>query len=206
MIPQQRLSTVTFYDNIMLADPQPSNVISREWGGTALNDGSDGLEVKIWTCTVIPSGIPLVPDEIVVYADDVLPTVVFTALDVSEISLAFDQNMRPFVAYVSQGNAKFYWYDSLIEGTRITDLPIGSSSPRCTLDDHRATQLSTSDIILAYIQNGNLYFRAQRDRYEVQYLLYADINLDIISPTIHYVKMNLINRLQFSIRGNFGGS
>jgi len=203
MIPEERLSTTLVYDNLLLPNPQPSELVSRELGGVALNDPSQGLAVKVWTCTTVVSANPLVPDQIVVFADDVPQASLFSAFGVSEVSLAFDQNMRPFVAFVTQGNAKFYWYDSLLEEAVISDLPSGSTSPRCTLDDHRARQTGNSDIIMVYIHDGNFCFRAERDRYEIEYVLIEDVNLQIISPTIQWVAFNLNYRLQFSLRGNF---
>lgn len=205
MIPQNRLSTTVIFDNLVTPDPQPSNLVSRELGGVALQDPSQGMRVKVWTCTVILSGDPMIPDQVQVEAADVPAVTVFSALSITEVSLAFDQNMRPFVAFVSEGIAKFYWYDTVIEGTRISDLPAGSTTPRCTLDDTRALQDGNSDIILTYIDDGNLYYRQERDRYTVAYLLYPDINLDIISPAIQYVAMQINYRLQWSIRGNFYG-
>lgn len=198
MIPQNVLSTTTIYGQLLLEDPQPHRNVSREWGGVALQDPSQGTMVKVWTCTVIG-------DNIVVYADDVPETVLFTAPGTTEASLAFDQNMRPFVAFVQAGQAKYYWYDSLIEDTVITNLPTGSTSPRATLDDHRQLELNTSDIIMVYIRDGNLYFRMQRDRYLVERLLYPDINLVLIAPRIRYVAMNRVHRLQILIEGVFHG-
>ena len=154
--------------------------------------------VKIWTCTVVG-------DSIVVYADDIPETVLFNAPGTTEVSLAFDQNMRPFVAFVQAGQAKYYWYDSLIADTVITNLPTGSTSPRATLDDHRQLELNTSDIIMVYIRDGNLYFRMQRDRYLVERLLYPDINLVLIAPRIRYVAMNRVHRLQILMEGVFHG-
>lgn len=205
VIPEQRLSTEIIFSSTMVENPQPTPLLSRERGGVALQDPSQGLQVRVWECTTISSGDLAIPDQVIVYAEGIEPVVLFSALEVTEVSLAFDQNMRPFVAFVSVGAAKYYWYDSAIEDARISDLPAGSSSPRATLDDHRLLQSGTSDIIMVYIRDGNLYFRAERDRYTVEYLLRADINLEIISPTVHYIAMNHVNRLQISVRGNFYG-
>lgn len=199
MIPEQRLSTAEQFAPLVTPNPQPSLVQSRQLGGVGLSDPSQGLDVKVWTCEVQGTAI-------IVYAHDVLPVTLFNRADVTEVSLAFDQNMRPFVAFVQAGVAKFYWYDSLIENYAFTDLPAGSTTPRATLDDHRSSQLNTSDIILTYIHDGNLYFRAQRDRYLIQYLLYGDLNLDLINPQIQWVSMQENFRLQFKIRGTFYGS
>lgn len=198
MLPDNTFSSEVLFALPEVSNPEPSLLESREWGGVALLNSNLGLRVKIWTCTLQGSNV-------VVYADDVPPSTVFTREDITELSLAFDQNMRPFITFVEAGVAKFYWYDSLIEDFRFTDLPAGSTSPRATLDDHRRTQLNTSDIILTYIEDGNLYYRQERDRYGVEYVLYPDINLAIISPVIQYVCMNEIGRLQWSVRGNFYG-
>lgn len=198
MIPENRLSTVPVPGQIFISNPQPSLTESREWGGIALNDPSQGLRVKEWTCVIVG-------DNIQIGAVGVPFVTVFTAPDTTEVSLAFDQNMRPFVAFVQAGQAKFYWYDSLLEQPVITNLPVGSTSPRATLDDHSPLQTGTSDIILVYLLNGNLYFRQERDRYLTQRLLYADVNLVLVAPSIQYITMNDRNRLQIVLKGAFHG-
>lgn len=205
MIPENRLSTTTIYDTLMMLDPQPSDLVSRQMGGVALNDPTQGLWIKPWTCTTVPSDDPLLPDLIRVFADDVPPATVLTDFAVTQVSLAFDQNMRPTIAFVANGVPKLYWYDSLIEQPVVTILAVGVTTPRVTLDDHREMQVNTSDIILTYIRDGNLYFRMQRDRFLIERLLKADINLEIANPSIVYVAMNNSYRLQWFIRGNFYG-
>lgn len=198
MIPQDVLSTQAITAPLILPDPQPNPLLSREYGGVALNDSSQGLQVKVWSCTVLGT-------DIVVYADDVNPTIIIPGVDATEVSLAFDQNMRPFIAYVEAGITKFYWFDTSIPGPTTTTLGSDITTPRATLDDHRQTQNASSDIVLVYIRDGNLYFRQQRERYEVEHLLYADINLDIINPQVRCVGMNMIWRLQIEVDGTFYG-
>ncbi len=200
MIPEERLSTELVYAPFIVPDPEPSALVSRELGGIALSDPSQGLEIKVWTATVVPGN----PDQIQVGADDVAPVTITSAFNVTNISLAFDQNMRPTIAYVAAGQAYLYWYDSFIEDYATTVLP-DISTPCVTLDDHRPSQLANSDIILAYVRDGNLYFKAQRDRYTVEYLLYPDINIGLPSPEVVAVGMGTNYRLQFRIRGNFYG-
>ena len=190
MIPENRLSTTTIYNTLMMPDPQPSDLVSRQMGGVALNDPTQGLWIKSWTCDTVPSEDPMVPDLIRVFADDVSPTTVLTDFTVTQVSLAFDQNMRPTIAFVASGIPKLYWYDSLIEQPVITELDVTITTPRVTLDDHRELQVNTSDIILTYIRDGNLYFRMQRDRFLIERLLKADLNLEIANPSIVYVAMN----------------
>lgn len=204
MIPQQRLSTETFIAETEILNPQPSQLVSRELGGVALQDPSQGLEVKVWTARLTVHEDPLTPNFVELFADDVPPIIPLTGLGITEVSLAFDQNMRYALAYVQAGVAKLFWYDTAVEGYVTDEFP-GAISPRITLDDHRDMELAASDIILAYIQDGNLYFRAQRDRFTQAYLLLADLNDIAISPTIEHVCMNRLGRLQFKIRGNFYG-
>jgi hypothetical protein len=158
-------------------------------GGVALNDPSQGMLVKVWTLT-------LDGDDVVVSAADVSPVVLFTQSGITELSLAFDQNMRPTVAFVAGGQATIWWFDS-VEGDQVfTNLPSGSLNPRVTLDDKRAMQIQAgvTDVILAYIRSNNLYFRAQRDRYLIEYLLAAGVN-----RTLRKVAMNDKLRLQFEM-------
>lgn len=203
MIPEQRLSTELIFNQLTLPTKQPSASVAREWGGVALSNATQGLLVKVWTATIGPGN-----SSVYIEAPDVPISLLFTDVNITEISLAFDQNAHPTVAYVSAGVAKLYWYDTVVQDFVKSTLQslvgfAGASSPRCTLDDHRQLQLGTSDIIVVFVQDGNLYFAAQRDRYGVRYLLYPDINLAIVNPSVEYVCMNESLRLQIKIRGNF---
>jgi hypothetical protein len=159
--------------------------VDYERGGVALRDASQGLDVKDWK-------LRFVSPEVRISADGVAETVLFSEAGITEVSLAFDQNMNPVVAYVQTGTAKIRWYDSLAEAQVISTLPAGSVSPRLSLDDKRALQSGTSDVILAYVRDDALYFRAQRDRFEVEYLL-----KEAVGGLLVRIGMNTIGRLQF---------
>ena len=169
MIPNQQLSSVgAFSEFLFPRDEITTRFVSKELGGVALFDPSQGLRVKAWTARYNGSAIT-------VEADDVPPVTVITPGEgVQEISLAFDQNMQPSIAYTQIEEdeliAKHYWFDALIQGYRTTNYP-GALSPRITLDDKRPMSVATNDIILTYVRDNNLYFRAQRDRYTIEYLL-----------------------------------
>ena len=199
MIPMGRLSTVAapapFQDPDSLNTP--NFLTAYEQGGVDLSDASQGLLVKRWTATynaetgAIDLSAPGVPQ-----------TTIFTALGVTELDLAFDQNMRPFFTYVQDGQAKFRWYDTVLGANRITDLNVADYNPRCCLDDKREmqTSLGSNDIILAYMRGGSLYYRQQRDRYENEYLLYAGVNAKFLR-----MGMSKTYRLQFYFEGILGG-
>jgi hypothetical protein len=145
-----------------------SSLVAYDLGPVALNDSSEGLDVQVWTCSV--SG-----DDIVIESDTHAQSVLFTAAGTSQVSLTFDQNGAPFVAFVQAGEAKFWWYDTLINDYTITTLPAGSLTPRATLDERRIPNLGNGDIILAYVLDGDLVYRQQRDRYQTEYLLRENV-------------------------------
>lgn len=198
MIPNSSLSQITipgFW--IPPDDLENDSLRDYELGGIDLNDPSFGLRFQVWTLT-------LMNDDVVISAPTVPLTVLFTRTGITELSLAFDQNMNPFVAFVENGVAKFWWYDTVVSQQVFSSLPANSITPRTCLDDKRETQTNSSDIILAYLLNDNLYFRAERDRYSVQYLL----KTGVFNPTsglparLKRVGMTDQNRLQFLLQSD----
>ena len=154
-------------------------------GGVALNDSSQGLIVKTWMALIVGN-------DIVIEAPGVAPFTILTIPGVIWVALAFDQAMRAFVAYVTPTDAKYYWYDTSIAGYTTSTLPAGTTRVFASLDDNRPSQSSTSDIILSYVRAGVLYFRAQRDRYTVEYMLGPFVGKLIQAG------MSTVNRYQFS--------
>lgn len=192
MIPENRLSTTPVYAAFRNPDSieRPSTLVDYELGGRALNDPSEGLEVHRWTVRYDPE-----TGAVSVFAPGVIEETIFTALGITQLGLAFDQNMRPFVAFVQNGRAKFFWYDTVLGETLITELPVDARTPQCCMDDKREMQTSqgSNDVIIAYLRGTGLYFRQQRDRYEVEYLLTASAP----GTKLLRIGMNQGFRLQF---------
>lgn len=188
-LPENILSTVPIKGKYLYPDNLDSSaLISYELGGIGLNNPSKGLQYQVWTCEYISGRVRLSAPNQVSSID------IFEAPDITELSLAFDQNMRPFIAYMQADTAKFYWYDTLTAQAIHTDLPAGSICPCACLDDKRSMQVSASDIILAYIRNRTLYMRRQRDRYGVEYSLATPIDAKLLK-----IGMTNKNRLQFKL-------
>src|SRR5690554_5367368 len=167
-----------------------------ELGGVALNDPSQGLMVKVWHAFAThdhDTGVVTVWVE----APGVPATALFSGVGITEIALAFDQNMNPFVAYHQGDDAKIYWYDPTIPGMTHTTLPSGIRTMRCTMDERRSAFVADSDIVLSYIRAGNLCVRYQRDRYQTEYVLRAGVgaNCQLVS-----MARNRGNRLQWRLR------
>lgn len=143
-----------------------------EYGGVAIQDPSQGYNVKIWTARISQGG-----KYILIGAPGVAETVWYTSEYgyLTEVSLAFDQNMRPVIAFVELNQCKFQWYDTSIEQQVVTTLVAGTANPRASMDEKRPYFGTTNDVILSYLRDGNLYVRVGRDRYEVEYLIQEDI-------------------------------
>lgn len=186
MIPQQLLSGVPVPTLYLTPDDATYHaLIDYERGGTALHDAGTGMNVRTWR-------LFLDGNDVKIDASGVAAAIEFSGADITELSLAFDQNMNPVIAYVQASAAKLYYYDTVLEAYTHLTLAAGVTSPRVCLDDKRALQNAASDVILAYLRAGNLYFRAQRDRYLVEYLLKTGV-----SDPLRKVGMNKGNRLQF---------
>lgn len=164
-------------------------LLDYERGGVDIGDSSEGLNVKDWTGTY-DSG------DFILEASGVSPTVVLSVPNVREFGFTFDQNMRVFLAYELEDDTSwFYWYDTVGSDFATTQLPDGSHSLRCSIDDKRSLQSNSSDIILSYLRDSSLYFRAQRDRYETEYLLTTGLGTKIQVQS----GMNNVGRFQFAL-------
>lgn len=190
MLPDNALSTEPVPGTYLHPDGLVTSPLQDyELGGVALNDPSEGLQVKVWTCFVDGTNIMIQPAG---GASEAL----FEAPGTTEVALAFDQNMRPAVAFKQAGVCKLRWYDTAVGEQVITSFA-GVDNIRLALDDKRPTQNAANDIIMAYTKGGNLYFRAQRDRFGVEYLLEANIG----PGRLLRLGMTTANRLQFEFAG-----
>lgn len=141
-----------------------SGLIDREMGGVAVGDASQGLNGWLWTIEVVGS-------DVILTREGEPSIVLLVQAGIVDIALAFDQNMRPALAW--QDDQEHIWlrvYDSVTQVFVTTDFGIGRS-PRLTLDDKREVALSTSDIIFAYISNTKLCYRQQREAYLIEHII-----------------------------------
>ncbi len=156
-----------------------------EEGPIHLQDPSQGLQYQIWRARIVA-------DTVYITSATTPETPVITVRGIQEVSLAFDQNARSVVLYLVQGNMWLYWHDPTIQQYTHTLLETGVISPRASLDDKREMQRDNSEIILAYVKDGNLYYRGQRDRYQIPYLLQTGV-----AGRLMRIGMNINYRFQF---------
>lgn len=186
MMPENMLSTTPVPGDFLYPDNFEYHALrDYEWGGIGLQDPSLGLFVQVWVLSLDGA-------DVVVEAPNTAPTTLFTGDGITELSLAFDHNMNPFVAFVQNGVARYWWFDTLTSNQVLSDLPIGSTNPRAAHDDKRYLERNTSDIILAYVRAGSLYMRMQRERYTIEY----ELATGVLFP-LQKIGMSDKNRLQF---------
>lgn len=139
------------------------DITDYETGGVAVNDPSEGLQYQIWRARILENNSIIVLD-----AENIPEFTIIQGANITEVSLTFDSNMNPAIAYVEDGLPKFYWFDTLAGMQVTTDYP-GIVTPRVSLDDKRPMQSAIRDVIFTYIRDGQVYYRQQRDRYTIEY-------------------------------------
>lgn len=165
-----------------------------ELGGVALNDSSQGLQVKNWRIRLVGNEVRISADP---YASE---TVLFSETGITELSLAFNQNMAPNVAYVALGITKLYWYSTALGAMTTTTFSSDIYSPFLTMDDKRsvATLLNWNDVLMFYLRSDLLCYRQQRESFGTERVLQT---LSGTSGFIAKVGMNKGLRVQIEIGG-----
>lgn len=185
-IPENRISTILQEAPYFSPDDLArESLTDYEQGGFDLLDTTQDMSFQRWTLTYNDPNVT-------VTAENSNGGLLFSLPGITELSLAFDQNMNPFVTYVVGGQAWYWWFNPQLTQQEHVQMQSSVLNPRCCLDDKRIGQVSASDIILAYVLNNNLYYREQRDRFEIEYLLQAGVS------NLYSVGMGEHLRLQFS--------
>ena len=162
-------------DNALSSQSVPSSIIGAralgiglktdyEDGPIGIADASQGLYVQVWGGQAFDLGV-FIESNATGRID------IMSALNITTMSFTFDQNGRVVVVYTQYGNTRIWWYDTTLSDYTTSTIGTGITSPKVFLDEKRPIFAASSDIILGYIKNDNLYFRQQRDRYEIEYLL-----------------------------------
>ena len=167
--------------------------VDYENGGPTLGVGSDDVSYE-WQATSDGTSI-------MVGRTGVSPVLVTTDTAITEVSLAFDQTMRPHVAYVAGGVAKFRWWNSLASAYE-TMVLTGARTPRCCTDEKRAGFSADRDLILTYIRGASLYVRVQRERFQIEHELVPTLPPGVFiteATGIISFGLNRANRLQWRL-------
>jgi hypothetical protein len=184
MIPNNAFTTPTPIVSAFLPpkDEPYQPLTSKSRGGVALNDASEGRDYQNWVVSYNGSDILVAPQG---------GSTVFTltVAGVLSVSLAFDNNMNPVIAWMDSVGAKLYWYNN----TNFVTTPFAATSCRVTIDDVRDFYNANSDVIFAYTYAGTLHWRQQRDQYATEYTVGSTTGL------LQKVGLSELNRLQFQL-------
>lgn len=190
MIPENNLSHRPIYGAFLVPE-KAEPLVDFERGGVDLLDTSQGLQVYIWKCYYRDNWI-CIDNDIVIHK-------LISVENVKSLSLSFNFNMHPVIAYTVEREDKerstfLYWYDTGQAAQITTDYGVEYKTPQVSLDDHRLHQSANADIIFAYIKDDNLYYRQQRDRFLIERLLQEDVG----DVELTQIGMTTKNRFQFA--------
>lgn len=166
--PENRLSTQRLPAKFIGAGRKYtfSLVDTYEDGPVAYQDPSEGMAYQVWRAYL--------EDEVVwIEAENKERELLLPSPEdnpVEAISIAFNQNADLHYVWQQGGVTRLHYYDTVTSQMQTMVLP-DCVTPRLTMDDKRSTQNENNDIILSYLRNDKLYFRMQRDRFGVEYLL-----------------------------------
>lgn len=190
MLPENRLSSTPVIGAFLGANAQPQPDARRSLcsGAKDIQDPSYGHNYQIWECDVISNNITI-------SSPTTAPVIWHSAPDITKTSLAFDMNMFPYVAFVEAGETKLVWYDTSISSKTVTSFGSDVQDVLLSIDETRQRYANVSDIIMAYLRSGVLYYRYQRDRFLIEYQASENVYSGLAR-----MSMNDKNRFQFELR------
>lgn len=187
MIPSNAFTPVPLVSDFPSPTNEPYTPLRQVvMGGVALNDSSLGRTVRRWVVYYANGTIYVRPES---EAD---PVFSMPASNVLSVSMAFDNNMALAIAWQTPTGANLYYYDTTASAHTTRFFP-NVTSCRVCIDDVRQFYVASSDIIFAYTLNNALYWRQQRDRYEIERLVGAT------TKKLKRVGPNVQRRLQFEL-------
>lgn len=138
-------------------------LVDFEQGGIALNNGSQGTDVQLW------SGI-YTGGDFVLSAPSAAPTSVWSRPGVIRFGFSFDQNMQPVIAYEDAAGAhvRFFGNNGQFD---IQDLEAGATNVCISADDNRSFNTVNRNVILGYNVGNSLNARVQLESYRTPHVL-----------------------------------
>lgn len=148
-----------------------SGLFDYELAGEEINNPNLGFLVRTWKVVVEDGNVNL-------YRDDVFHSLLFVDDSIADIALSFDQTMNVVIAWQDMEGLVYLRYFDSVSLTFVV-MPIGlASCPRLSLDDKRPNASDTCDVIFAYIKDGSLRYRQQREGYLVEHVVVGGLSLN----------------------------
>jgi hypothetical protein len=116
--------------------------------------------------------------------------------------------MHPVIGFMADTGVGFWWWDPTVPGVVTTYLAPTVIKPCVTMDDKRTmqTQARNNDVVICYMNLGNLNFRLERDRYNVEYRWLTSPWPLFTNTYVNKIGMNQGLRLQLQVIGIFDPS
>lgn len=173
MIPNNQISARTVLSPVAFPDNMKEiGLLDMELGGVAIEDASEGLLDYFWIAFETED-----TGQVNLQRQGQEPVPWWNiGVGCKDLALAFNQNMQPVLAW--QDSENILWlraYDSFTGSYLVSSFGIGSC-PRLTLDDKRNSMRATSDVIFAYLVGTSLRYRQQRDAFQIERTLVADVS------------------------------
>lgn len=130
-------------------------------GGIALNDASKGRNYQNWLVWYDSQA------GIIYYGPQAVNLVAvgsYAVAGVTQVSLAFDNNMNPLLAWLDATGAHIRYFSGASSSYQIINVN-GASSCLVCVDDARDFSNSISDAIFAYTMPTGLWYTYQRENY-----------------------------------------
>ena len=146
-------------------------LVDYELGGIAIQDPSQGLNVRAWKLWVDAQGVRIAPLDALGDA-----VTLFDGAGITEVTLSFDNNMMPVVAYLQNDDLKLRWFDLSQSPPQYmtNNFGPGTATPYLAFDDRRQRLIGDSDVMLFYVRDRKVWVRLLRDRWLKEYE-WADI-------------------------------
>jgi hypothetical protein len=150
---------------------QSNNPFELELGPLELNQSANHLAKQWWLFEEVGGDVFI--DKIYGSVRAAAATYLFTSGPVTSLSATFDQLGKPLVFYDTGTELRLWWYDPTQEDHVTSVFGVGSD-PFATFDIRYSPSNQGSDAMLFYIRDKAIFYRQQRDRYEVEYATPVD--------------------------------
>ena len=131
--------------------------------GPTITNAEDGILGYVWKAWIDGR-------KLCIKREDLEEVHIITEQDnVTQIDIAFDQTMRPFLCYVKDNLPYYYHFNQEDSSYSEVALDPTVTFPRCALD--MPYDIPNSDIYIGYHNNGRLCYRIQRERFTKEHEL-----------------------------------
>lgn len=142
--------------------------VDYERGGIALHDASRGLMYQNWKAAYDRTA-----REVTLSNESGFSQVMFSAVGLTQLALAFNLAMNPYFAYTQRGVTWLHWRNANNEDVKMV-IP-SATQPRLSLDDKRPENAANADVLLFYLKGSQICMRVQREGFLTEHIMANDV-------------------------------